>query len=141
LASECPTPVAQAPGSARRQPRASERTRATGRVASRACTSPAGRLCVDKRRHIRTFLHGSDRRAVRDGNAAEHRQLAIRHSVARTNAQGDTTTYVYGDPLGLAYPDFEPDSVGHADARRDHDAHDAGRDHDAHAGTVADVSG
>ena len=133
---------AQAPGGARRQPRASERCRATGRVASRACTSPDGRLWVDKRRPVCAFLHGSDGRAVGDRDAAEHRQLAIGHSVARTYAQGHTTTYVHGHPLGLAYPDSEPDSVAHGAAGRDHDARaDADGVIDALAGTVADVSG
>ena len=141
-ASECSTPFAHAPGGARCQLRASERCRATGRVASRACTSPAGRLCVDKRRLVCTFLHGSDGRAVGDGDAAERRQLAIRHSVARTYAQGHTITYVYGDPLGLACSDSEPDSVAHGAAGRDHDSHaDADGVIDAFAGTVADVSG
>ena len=104
-ASECSTPIAQAPGGARCQLRASERT-------------------------------------VRDEDAAEQRQLAIRHSVARTYAQGHTITYVYGDPLGLAYSDSEPDSVAHVAAGRVHDVH-AGADGviDAFAGTVADVSG
>jgi hypothetical protein len=142
--SECSTPFAHAPGGARRQLRASERCRATGRVASRACTSPAGRLCVDKRRRVCTVLHGSDGRAVGDGDGdgAERRQLAIRHSVARTYAQGHTITYVYGDPLGLAYPDSEPDSVAHGAAGRDHHAHaDADGVIDAFAGPVADVSG
>jgi len=104
-ASKCSTPFAQAPGGARRQLRASERT-------------------------------------VRDEDAAERGQLAIRHSVARTYAQGHTFTYVYGDPLGLAYPDSEPDSVAHGAAGRHHGAHaDADGVIDAFAGTVADVSG
>jgi hypothetical protein len=128
------------PGGARRQLRASERCRATGRVASRACPSPDGRLCVDKRRPLCTFLHRSDGHAVGDGDAAERRQLAIRHSIDRTYAQGHTSTYVHGDPLGLAYPDSEPDSAAHGAAGGDHDAHaDADGVIDAFAGTVADV--
>ncbi|HEX2360850.1 MAG TPA: hypothetical protein VHI11_02135, partial [Jiangellaceae bacterium] len=101
---------------------------------------PAGRLCVDKRRHVCTFLHGCDGRAVGDGDAAERRQLAIRHNVARTYAQGHAITYVYGDPFGLADRYTEPDSVAHGAAGRDHDAHADGVI-DAFAGTVADVSG